>query len=36
MFLLYKLAMEQGATTNAEIQSKAKEILREFSIGLPD
>lgn len=36
MVLLYMLAKEQGATTNAEFQSKANEILREFSLGLPE
>jgi hypothetical protein len=34
--LLFKLAREQGATSDAEIQGKAGEILRELSLRLPE
>ena len=36
MFLLCMLAKERGATSDAEIQDKASEILRDFSIRLPE
>jgi hypothetical protein len=33
--LLFKLAMARGAKSDAEVQDKASEILRELSLRLP-
>lgn len=36
VFLLYMLAKERGATGETELQDKAREILRELSLRLPE
>ncbi len=36
MFLLQLLAKQQGATSEAEVHSKATEILQELSLRLPE